>query len=280
MTLFEAINHSFTTLSTGGYSTSDGSMNHFSKGAHWVATVFMFLGGLPFLLFVMAGRKRRPSILLQDAQVRGFAYLFLAASLIVALWLTFRDGYPFMDALRVSMFNIVSVITTTGYGLEDFTAWGGLPTTLFAFLMMAGACSGSTAGGIKIFRFQVAMTLLHKQMMKLIHPSGVFVQRYNNRPVNDDIVRSVVAFGITFVITIIAIAGGLSAMGLDPTTSISGAITAVANVGPGMGTVIGPTGNFAPLPDAAKWLLSLGMLMGRLEILTLLVLFFPAFWRR
>ncbi len=280
MTLFEAINHSFTTLSTGGYSTSDGSMNHFSKGAHWVATVFMFLGGLPFLLFVMAGRKRRPSLLFQDAQVRGFAYLFLTASLLVALWLTFYDGYPFMDALRVSMFNIVSVITTTGYGLEDFTAWGGLPTTLFAFLMMAGACSGSTAGGIKIFRFQIAMTLLHKQMMKLIHPSGVFVQRYNNRPVNDDIIRSVVAFGITFFITIIAIAAGLSAMGLDPVTSISGSITAVANVGPGMGNIIGPTGNFAPLPDAAKWLLSLGMLMGRLEILTLLVLFFPAFWRR
>ncbi len=280
MTLFEAINHSFTTLSTGGYSTSDGSMNHFSKGAHWVATLFMFLGGLPFLLFVMAGRKRRLSILYQDAQVRGFAYLFLTTSLMVALWLTFNDGYRFMDALRVSMFNIVSVITTTGYGLEDFTAWGGLPTTLFAFLMMAGACSGSTAGGIKIFRFQIAMTLLHKQMMKLIHPSGVFVQRYNNRPVNDDIIRSVVAFGITFFITIIAIAGGLSAMGLDPVTSISGSITAVANVGPGMGNIIGPTGNFAPLPDAAKWLLSLGMLMGRLEILTILVLFFPAFWRR
>ncbi len=199
---------------------------------------------------------------------------------IISAWLVIRDGYAVLDALRVSMFNIVSVVTTTGFGLEDFTAWGALPTTLFAFLMMAGACSGSTSGGIKIFRFQIAITLLNKQMMKLIHPSGVFVQRYNQRPVNDDIVRSVVAFGLTFFITIIAIAGGLSAMGLDPITSISGSITAVANVGPGMGSVIGPTGNFAPLPDAAKWLLSLGMLMGRLEILTLLVLFFPAFWRR
>ncbi|TOM38067.1 potassium transporter TrkH, partial [Vibrio parahaemolyticus] len=132
----------------------------------------------------------------------------------------------------------------------------------------------------KIFRFQIAMTLLNKQIMKLIHPSGVFVQRYNQRPVNDDIVRSVVAFGLMFFITIIFIAGCLSALGLDPVTSISGSITAVANVGPGMGSVIGPTGNFAPLPDAAKWLLSFGMLMGRLEILTILVLFFPAFWRR
>ncbi|MDE1210537.1 TrkH family potassium uptake protein [Vibrio aestuarianus] len=280
MTFFEAINHSFTTLSTGGYSTSDGSMNHFSNGAHWVATLFMFLGGLPFLLFVTALRKRQPQALYKDAQVRGFTYLFLVSSLIITVWLIVRDGYNWLDALRVSMFNIISVVTTTGFGLEDFTAWGALPSTLFAFLMMAGACSGSTSGGIKVFRFQIAMTLLNKQMMKLIHPSGVFVQRYNQRPVNDDIVRSVVAFGITFFITIIAIAGCLSAMGLDPITSISGSITAVANVGPGMGSVIGPTGNFAPLPDAAKWVLSFGMLMGRLEILTILVLFFPAFWRR
>jgi trk system potassium uptake protein TrkH len=280
MTVFEAINHSFTTLSTGGYSTSDASMNHFSNGAHWVAIVFMFLGGLPFLLFVTAIRKKRAVEIYKDAQVQGFFYLFLIASTITAIWLIFNNGFTVMDAIRISMFNIVSVITTTGYGLDDFTAWGALPSTLFAFLMMAGACSGSTAGGLKVFRFQIAVTLLHKQMMKLIHPSGVFVQRYNNRPVNDDIVRSVVAFAITYFMTIIIIAGLLSAMGLDPVTSISGAITAVANVGPGMGPVIGPTGNFASLPDLAKWLLSFGMLMGRLEILTILVLFFPAFWKR
>jgi trk system potassium uptake protein TrkH len=280
MRLFDAINHAFTTLSTGGYSTSDGSMNHFSNGSHWVATLFMFLGGLPFLLFVTALRKRRPQELFKDAQVQGFFLLFIISSLIVAAWLHFNNGYAMLDALRVSMFNIVSVVTTTGYGLDDFTAWGALPSTIFAFLMMVGACSGSTSGGIKIFRFQICFALLNKQMMKLIHPSGVFVQRYNQRPVNEDIVRSVVAFGLTFIITIIAIAGSLSAMGLDPITSISGAITAVANVGPGMGSVIGPTGNFASLPDSAKWILSFGMLMGRLEILTILVLFFPAFWRR
>ncbi|MCF7364357.1 potassium transporter TrkH [Vibrio diazotrophicus] len=280
MGLFDAINHAFTTLSTGGYSTSDSSMNHFSNGAHWIATLFMFLGGLPFLLFVATLRKRSPMVLLKDAQVQGFFLLFIVASLVVAAWLNLNNGYSVLDALRISMFNIVSVVTTTGYGLDDFTAWGALPTTLFGFIMMVGACSGSTAGGIKIFRFQICFALLKNQMMRLIHPNGVFVQRYNQRPVNEDIVRSVVAFGLTFAITIILIAGCLSAMGLDPVTSISGSITAVANVGPGMGTVIGPTGNFAPLPDAAKWVLSFGMLMGRLEILTILVLFFPAFWRR
>ncbi|WP_413285528.1 TrkH family potassium uptake protein [Vibrio sp. MA40-2] len=279
MGVFDAINHSFTTLSTGGYSTSDSSMNHFSNGAHWVGTLFMFLGGLPFLLFVSAVRNKTLTSIYLDAQVRGFTLLFIVTSMIVASWLIIHNNYHFSDAIRVSMFNIVSIVTTTGFGLEDFTAWGALPTVLFAFLMLVGACSGSTSGGIKIFRFQIAMSLFNKQMMKLIHPSGVFVQRYNKRPVNDDIVRSMVAFGITFFATIIIIAGCLSAIGLDPTTSISGSITAVANVGPGMGTVIGPTGNFSTLPDVAKWILSLGMLMGRLEILTILVLFFPAFWR-
>lgn len=279
MDLFDAINHSFTTLSTGGYSTSDGSMNHFSNGAHWVGSLFMFLGGLPFLLFVAALRKQKLSILVKDAQVKGFAYAVIAAALSVALWLVFTRHYQVLDALRVSFFNVISVMTTTGFGLEDFTAWGSLPAVIFAFLMISGACSGSTAGGVKIFRFQVAASLLNNQVMRLIHPSGVFVQRYNGRPVNDDIVRSVVAFALTFAITIIIIAGSLSAMGLDPITSITGAMTAVANVGPGMGDVIGPTGNFAGLPDAAKWLLSFGMLLGRLEILTILVLFFPAFWR-
>ncbi|USD65324.1 TrkH family potassium uptake protein [Vibrio sp. SCSIO 43136] len=280
MNLFDAINHAFTTLSTGGYSTSDGSMNHFSNGAHWVGTLFMYLGGLPFLLFVVALKKRQASSLINDAQVRGFTYLVLGCALVVATWLWLHNGYTILDALRVSLFNIISVVTTTGFGLEDFGAWGALPTVLFAFLLMAGGCSGSTAGGIKVFRFQIAITLLNKQMLRLVHPSGVFVQKYNQRPVNDDIVRSVVAFALTFFITIITIAAILSTLGLDPVTSISGAVTAVANVGPGMGSVIGPTGNFAPLPDAAKWVLSIGMLMGRLEILTLLVLFFPAFWRR
>jgi trk system potassium uptake protein TrkH len=280
MNLFEAINHALTTLSTGGYSTSDGSMNHFSYRAHWVAILFMFLGGLPFLLFVSLVTQKSPRKILSDEQVKGFARLFLLASFLVGLWLTLVDDYPTSDAIRVSMFNVVSVMTTTGFGLDDFTSWGALPSVLFVFLLMTGACSGSTSGGIKLFRFQVARSLLKIQLMKLIHPRGVFVQRYNRKKVSEDIVRSVVAFSLLFFITIIVLAALLASMGLDPITSLSGAITAVANVGPGMGAVIGPTGNFATLPDAAKWLLSFGMLLGRLEILTILVLFVPAFWKR
>ncbi|MGF1701848.1 TrkH family potassium uptake protein [Photobacterium makurazakiensis] len=279
MNTFDAINHAFTTLSTGGYSTSDGSMNHFSNSAHWVAIAFMFAGGLPFLLFVQAIRKKDTRSILEDAQVRGFTLLVFSAGLAVALWLTWQQDYTFIDAFRVSLFNIISVVTTTGFGLDDFTAWGPFPTIIFAFIMLVGGCSGSTSGGIKIFRFQVAFALLRKQMMQLIHPSGVFIQRYNGRPVTDGIVRSVVAFALTFILTIVVVAAILGMLGLDAVTSITGAATAVANVGPGMGNIIGPTGNFASLPDLAKWTLSFGMLMGRLEILTVLVVFFPAFWR-
>ncbi|WP_028024409.1 TrkH family potassium uptake protein [Enterovibrio calviensis] len=279
MTPFEAVNHAMTTLSTGGYSTSDSSMNRFSHSAQWVGTVFMFAGGLPFLLMIQSLRRRSPSLLFKDAQIRGFTYLVIVTSAMVSVWLVLTKDYAIADAIRVSAFNIVSVVTTTGFGLDDFTAWGPFASVIFAFMLLVGGCSGSTSGGAKIFRFQVALALLKKHIQQLVHPSGVFIQRYNGRPVNEDIVRSVVAFAITYLLTIIVLAMILAATGLDGITSLSGAMTAVANVGPGMGTVIGPTGNFASLSDTAKWALSIGMLMGRLEILTVLVLLFPVFWR-
>ncbi|OEE69249.1 potassium transporter TrkH [Enterovibrio norvegicus FF-33] len=279
MTPFQALNHAMTTISTGGYSTSDASMNRFSHSAQWVGTVFMFAGGLPFLLMMQSLRRRDASLVINDAQIRGFTYLVLATSTMVSIWLVTYKSYAIADAIRVSTFNIVSVVTTTGFGLDDFTAWGPFASVIFAFMLIVGGCSGSTAGGAKIFRFQVALALLKKHIQQLVHPSGVFIQRYNGRPVNEDIVRSVVAFAITYLFTILVVAMVLAATGLDGITSLSGAMTAVANVGPGMGNIIGPTGNFASLSDTAKWALCIGMLMGRLEILTVLVLLFPAFWR-
>ncbi len=275
---FEAINHALTTISTGGYSTTDSSMNAFSDNAQWVATLFMFIGGLPFILLVHC-IKKNISILCKDAQVQGYIFVVVLSSSLIALWLIYKLDYPLSDAIRISFFNIVSVITTTGFALDDFTAWGAFPSILFAFILMMGACSGSTSGGMKIFRFQIAFSLLKKQMMQLRHPSGVFIQRYNQQRVSDTIISSVVAFTLTYFLTMVFIAALLGLMGIDPITSITGAVTAVANVGPGMGEVIGPTGNFASLPNAAKWILSVGMLMGRLEILTILVILSPSFWR-
>ncbi len=278
MTPFEAINHAMTTLSTGGFSTSDASMSHFSNQAQWVATCFMFLGGLPFLLYVQSLR-RREAILLRDAQVRGFFWLVLVTTAMMSLWLWDKQVFALPDAIRISMFNIVSILTTTGYGLTDFGIWTPFTTVLFVFLMLVGACSGSTSGGLKIFRIQVAATLFHKQAKQLMHPSGVFPQKYNGRPVNDNIIRSLVAFVLSYIVVIIIASALLGLCGLSPLTAISGAITAVSNVGPGLGAQIGPLSNFASVPDAGKWVLSFTMMLGRLEILTVAVLFFPSFWR-
>ncbi|BDM62565.1 Trk system potassium uptake protein [Shewanella sp. NFH-SH190041] len=278
MNWFDAINHAMTTLSTGGYSTSDKSMSNFSHGAQWVGTVFMAAGGLPLLLFMQTISQRSMSVW-KDAQVRGYIMLLITVSMVLAVWLWYTRDVAFNDAIRLTSFNVVSVVTTTGYGLTDYGTWGGFSYVVFLFLMLVGGCSGSTAGGIKIFRFQIALSVMREQLKLQFHPNGVFRQTYNNRPVSDDIVRSIVTFSLLFLGVIVAIAFILVLTGLDPMTSISGSITAVTNVGPGLGPVVGPSGNFSSLPDIAKWSLAIGMLLGRLEILTVAVLFHPSFWK-
>lgn len=278
MSFFEAINHAMTTLSTGGFSTSDASMSAFSSQAQWVACIFMFLGGLPFILYVQSLR-RREGLIFRDAQVRFFFWLVICVTLIMTFWLWQHQVFSFEDALRITAFNIISVLTTTGYGLGDFGTWSNMTTVIFVFLMLLGACSGSTSGGFKLFRLQIAGALFQKQARQLMHPAGVFPQKYNGRPVNDAIVRSIVAFALSYLGVIIVSAVLLGLLDLGPLEAISGAITAVGNIGPGLGNIIGPSGNFSSLPDAAKWILSIGMMMGRLEILTVAVLFFPSFWQ-
>ncbi|OED47206.1 potassium transporter TrkH [Endozoicomonas sp. (ex Bugula neritina AB1)] len=279
MTGFEAINHAMTTLSTGGYSTSDSSMGHFdSHFIFWVSTSFMILGGLPFVLFVRC-LKGDTSCLYKDIQVQAFLIFLLLLWFSFGFWLWLESDYNFWTALTLTAFNTTSTITTTGYALGDYTLWGGFSITLFFFLTFMGGCSGSTAGGIKIFRFQIGAKLLYIQLKQLVHPRACFVQTYNGQPINSDILRSLVAFCFFFALLVSSLSLLLSLCGLDPVTSLSGAATAVANVGPGLGNIIGPAGNFSTLPDSAKWLLSLGMLMGRLEVITVLVLFTPTFWK-
>jgi trk system potassium uptake protein TrkH len=254
-------------------------MNSFSSSAQWVAIIFMFAGGMPFLLFVIAINKKKPSHIIRDAQVKVYFKMVVFLSAAVAIWLSAKLDYPIVDAIRIATFNIITVMTTTGFALDDFTRWGAFPTIVFSFVLLMGACSGSTSGGLKIFRLQIATSLFNKQVKQLIHPSGVFVQRYNRVRISENIIRSVVAFAFVYLLTIVFFGCLLSLIGLDPVTSITGAATAIANVGPGLGSIIGPTGNFSTLPDTAKWVLSLGMLMGRLEILTILVVCSPSFWR-
>jgi trk system potassium uptake protein TrkH len=279
MTPFEAVNHAMSSVATGGFSTSDASLANWTQPAvHWVAVVFMILGSLPFTLYVATLRGNRKAMF-KDQQVRGFLGFLLITCLGFGTWLWLNSEHAWLDAVRIVSVNVVSIVSTTGYALGDYTLWGGFAVLVFFYLTFIGGCSGSTSGGLKIFRLQVAYVLLKANLQQLVHPRAVIKQQYNGHNLDEEIVRSILAFSFFFGITIGLIALGLALMGLDWVTALSGAATAVGNVGPGLGPIIGPAGNFSSLPDAAKWLLSLGMLLGRLEIITVLVLFTRAFWR-
>jgi len=279
MSPFDAINHAMTTLSTGGYSTHDASLGYFRQpSVHWIATAFMALGALPFVLYINAVRGNWHS-LWRDQQVRAFFRLLLAVSVLLAGWRWLAGNESFLTAFRLAAFNVTSIITTTGYATADYGAWGAFPVGLFLLLTFVGGCTGSTSGAVKVFRFQVLFLMAHEQLRRLLLPHGSFPRRYNGAHVPDDIIPSVLAFLAAYMIAVFMLTLGLGYYGLDLVTSFSGAATAIANVGPGLGPIIGPTGNFASLPDGAKWLLSLGMLLGRLELFTVLVIFLPTFWR-
>nr|WP_297461176.1 TrkH family potassium uptake protein [uncultured Halomonas sp.] len=276
----DAVVHAMTSLATGGFANSDASFGAYAEqpAILWLGSLFMLSGTLPFVLYIRTLRGS-PKALWRDQQVRGLLWLLIAVIVSLSAYQIFH-GVPAFEALTAVTFNVVSVVTTTGYASEDYTQWGALAVVAFFYLTFVGGCSGSTSGGLKIFRFQIAVLMLLNQLRSLVHTSGVFSQRYNGSVLTDDIVRGVVAFSFFYFITIAGLAMALALMGLDLVTALTGAATAVANVGPGLGDIIGPVGNFATLPDAAKWLLCLGMLMGRLEILTVLVLFTPMFWRK
>ncbi|MGB4073068.1 TrkH family potassium uptake protein [Pseudomonas sp.] len=279
MGLFDAINHTMSAISTGGFSTSDQSVGKWSEpGVHWVLVLLMILGSVPFVLFASMLRGNYKA-LIKDQQVRGFLTILLSTWVVMGTWYCLTTELHWLEAVRHVAVNTTSVMTTTGFALGDYSLWGGFAGMLFFYLGFIGGCSGSTAGGLKVFRFQVAYILLKANLMQLVHPRAVIKQQYNRHHLDEDIVRSILTFSFFFTITIAALALGLTLCGLDWITALSGAASTVSGVGPGMGPIIGPAGNFATLPDTAKWLLTLGMLLGRLEILTVLVLLMPTFWR-
>ena len=280
MSGFDAINHAMTTISTAGLSTHDASFAYFKNPMlEWAGTFFMILGALPFVLYIRMGKGEWKAVL-RNAQVRAFLKFLVIVILLMTFWLMMTHGKPFFDALRAVSFNVVSVVTTTGYMSEDYSLWGPFALVAFFALTFVGGCTGSTAGGTKIMRFQILWSIFKRQMFRLVHPHGVFPVTYENRRVSEDVMFSVIVYVITLFMSIAVFSLLLGLLGLDLITSITGAASAIMNVGPGLGSLIGPAGNFAGLPDAAKWILSFGMLMGRLELLTLLVLFSPYLWRR
>jgi trk system potassium uptake protein TrkH len=279
MSPFDAVTHAMATLSTGGYSTHDASFGYFDSDAlQWASTLFMICGAVPFVLFVkMALGNPRP--MLKDQQVRAFLLFLMVSSLVMAFWLAHKQGVPFWHALTLTAFNITSVVTTTGFASADYTTWGNGAIGMFLVLMFVGGCSGSTSGAIKIYRYQVLWMFVRAQVRKLFSPNRVSVLLYNGKPMDTDVPLSVLAFLAVFIATIAVFTVALTLLDLDIVTAYSASVTAITNVGPGMGDIVGPSGNFTTLPDLAKWVLAFAMLAGRLEVLALLVLFEREFWR-
>tara|TARA_Y100001934_G_scaffold276785_1_gene374087 strand:- start:827 stop:2287 length:1461 start_codon:yes stop_codon:yes gene_type:complete len=279
MTLFQSVCHSMTTIATGGFSTLDASIGHFnSPTIEGISTVFMILGSLPFVLYLQAVRGGFKA-LLKDTQVRWFLGIAFCATLALTGWLWANGDGNLGHSLRLASFNAISVMTGTGYSSADFNLWGAFALPLFTLIMFVGGCTGATTGGIKVFRIQVLYGTARMQLLKLIQPHGMFTMKFNGRPVPEEVPAAVMGFFFLFILGFGLVSLVLSLMGLDYVTSISGAATAISNVGPGLGDIIGPHGNFQPLPDAAKWVLSFAMLIGRLELFTILVLLVPHFWR-
>ena len=279
MTTFDAAAHAMSTIATGGFSTRDASIGAFaSPGIEAIGILFMILGSLPFVLYIqVTNGQLRP--LFTDAQVRWFLGIIAMFVPVLAAWLIIVEGIAPFDAWRHAAFNVVSLISTTGFASSDYALWGTFPVTALFFLMCVGGCTGSTSGGIKIFRFIVLHAVAKNQISRLVRPHGVFVPTFNRRPVSETAAIAVMAFVFMFALSFAVFAMLLGMLGLDYLTAMSGALTALANVGPGLGDIIGPAGNFSTLPEGTKWLLSAAMLLGRLELFTVLILFTPAFWR-
>ncbi|MBT5050241.1 MAG: TrkH family potassium uptake protein [Rhodospirillaceae bacterium] len=276
---FDAIVHAMTTIATGGYSSSDGSIGSYgSRSIEIFVIAGMLLGSLPFILYLRMLREGSLA-LFRDSQVRCFLMVAAICAAAVSFWLWQDSELGGFDSLVIGTFNTVSLMTGTGFTSGDYQSWGAFPIVILFFLMFVGGCAGSTSCGIKIFRFQVLFSTAKAQFHRLLQPHGIFVPHYNHRPIQDDIIQSVMNFFFLFIAVFVILTVLLGMLGLDYITAITAAATAICNVGPAMGPIIGPSGNFAPLPESAKWLLSAGMLFGRLEIFTVLVLFLPSFWR-
>lgn len=279
MSFFDALCHSMATLSTGGFSTKQASLGAFGAYSQYIVIIFMFLAGINFSLtyFALKGKTLR---LWKNEEFRVYLFAVLGASLLATGIIYFRGEISLEQSFRDASFQVVAIMTTTGFGTADYTSWGPLLMILFFVLMFTGACAGSTSGGVKMVRSVVVIKNAYLELKRQIHPKAILPVRFNGKGVQPDIVSKMVVFFIIFLLIYIFGCFVMSTM-IDDFETILGSVAAtLGNIGPGLGEV-GPSNsqNFAAIPDAGKWFLSFLMLLGRLELFTVLMLFSPFFWR-
>jgi trk system potassium uptake protein TrkH len=277
MNIFDSITHSMTTIATGGFSNYNESIGFFDNALiETSAMIFIILGSVPFIVYIkfLNGNKM---IFIKDIQIQTFLKIIFFSIIILSAYLILNKSVTF--ELRSVLFNIISILTGTGYVNAQFDNWGSFSLVLFLILMFIGGCAGSTTCGVKIFRIQILYSFIVNNLKKIIYPKGIFVLKYDQNPIDNKFISSIISFIYMYFIIFFLLATLLSLTGLDFVTSLSGAATSISNVGPGLGSVIGPNSNFSSLPDISKWILSVGMILGRLELFAILVLFLPSFWR-
>ena len=280
MNAFDSFAHSMTTIATGGFSTKNESIGYFNNiYIEYTSAIFMLLSSVPILIYLKFSNLKFKSIV-NDTQVRMFFIIIIVSVSLVITYLWLNDIKNLSDAIRYGFVNVTSVITGTGYTTDNYNLWGPFPIYLLFFGMFIGGCAGSTTCGIKVFRFQILFETFKNQIQKLLHPHGVFIPHYNHKKLENDVTTSVMSFFFVFILVFVTITLMLSLTNLDFVTSLSAAATSLANVGPGLGSTIGPESTFYSLSNSAKWILIISMLLGRLELFTILVLFLPAFWRK
>jgi len=278
MTLFDSIAHSFTTISTGGFSTHSESFAYFQSNSILnIAIIFMIIGSIPFLL--LAQTTFTNNALFKDHQVRVLVFI-----LIISVALIFYFARPYVDGnslnqLSTISFNTISIISGTGYVSANFEEWGNYASVLFLLLMFIGGCAGSTTGGLKVFRFQILFKYIHLHLKRMLQPHMVLTSKFNGKKIPESTYDSVMTFFFVYIITFASSALLLSFSGLDFLTCISAAASAISNVGPGLGEIIGPEGDYSTLTNYSKLVLIFTMFLGRLEMLTIFVLLLPSFWR-
>ena len=277
MSYFDSLTHSMTTIATGGFSNYNESIGFFNSVSIEIsAMIFIILGSLPFIAYIkfISGNKK---ILFNDSQIKTFFKIIIFSIIILTVYLVLTKSNEYN--LRSVFFNIISILTGTGYVNAEFDTWGSFTLILFLGLMFIGGCAGSTTCGVKIFRIQILYLFVVNQLKKIIYPKGIFVLKYDQNPIDNKFISSIISFIYMYLVIFFILTALLSLTGLDFVTSISGAATSISNVGPGLGSIIGPNGNFSTLPDISKWILTLGMILGRLELFAILVLFLPSFWK-
>jgi trk system potassium uptake protein TrkH len=279
MSIFDSITHSMTTIATGGFSNYNESIGHFNSLSIEISSmIFIILGSLPFIAYIkfLNGDKK---IFFLDTQIKSFIKIIIFSVILLSLYMLFyTSDFSFIN-LRPIFFNVISILTGTGYVTGEFDVWGSFPLVFFLMLMFIGGCAGSTTCGIKIFRIQILYVFVVNQLKKIIYPKGIFLIKYDKNTIDDKFMASIISFIFLYLVIFFLLTALLTLSGLDFVTSISGAATSISNVGPGLGSTIGPSGNFANLPEFSKWILSFGMILGRLELFAILVLFLPSFWK-